>query len=96
MPSRAVAERRQSARHLGVFRERGYDANGFTAIYGYFDNMNASFSGNGFTVVDRTVMQPEDHVLEYLGRVCDETSFARAIGGGRFPCGGQAVLQLHC
>lgn len=53
-----------------VFRERGYDTKWIYGGYGYFDNMNAYFSGNGFTVVDRTVMQPEgDHVLEYLGRV---------------------------
>ncbi len=36
-----------------VFRGRGYDTVFFYGGYGYFDNMNAFFSGNGYRVVDR-------------------------------------------
>ena len=38
--------------------------------YGYFDNMNAYFAGNGFTVGGPYGdAAGRDHVLEYLGRV---------------------------
>ncbi|MCX5739729.1 MAG: LTA synthase family protein, partial [Proteobacteria bacterium] len=36
-----------------VFRSRGYDTVFFYGGYGYFDNMNAFFAGNGYRVVDR-------------------------------------------
>lgn len=62
-----------------VFRERGYDTKWIYGGYGYFDNMNAYFSGNGFTVVDRTVMQPEEITFSNIWGVCDENLFARAI-----------------
>ena len=36
-----------------VFRSRGYDTVFLYGGYGYFDNMNAFFGGNGYRVVDR-------------------------------------------
>lgn len=62
-----------------VFRERGYDTKWIYGGYGYFDNMNAYFAGNGFTVVDRTVMKPEEITFSNIWGVCDENLFARAI-----------------
>ncbi len=36
-----------------VFKTKGYDSNFFYGGDGYFDNMNAYFGGNGFTIYDR-------------------------------------------
>jgi phosphoglycerol transferase MdoB-like AlkP superfamily enzyme len=36
-----------------VFKQRGYDCNFFYGGDGYFDNMNAYFGGNGFSIYDR-------------------------------------------
>ncbi|MFV8271298.1 LTA synthase family protein [Flavobacterium sp. GT2N3] len=36
-----------------VFKEKGYYSNFFYGGDGYFDNMNAYFGGNGFTIYDR-------------------------------------------
>ncbi len=36
-----------------VFKSRGYTSNFFYGGDGYFDNMNAYFGGNGFTIYDR-------------------------------------------
>ena len=36
-----------------VFKSKGYDSNFFYGGDGYFDNMNAYFGGNGFTIYDR-------------------------------------------
>ncbi len=62
-----------------VFRERGYDTKWIYGGYGYFDNMNAYFAGNGFSVVDRTVLKPEEISFSNIWGVCDENLFTRAI-----------------
>lgn len=36
-----------------VFKSKGYDCNFFYGGDGYFDNMNAYFGGNGFSIYDR-------------------------------------------
>ncbi|MFY7666132.1 LTA synthase family protein [Flavobacterium sp.] len=36
-----------------VFKQKNYDCNFFYGGDGYFDNMNAYFGGNGFTIYDR-------------------------------------------
>lgn len=36
-----------------VFKDKGYTSNFFYGGDGYFDNMNAFFGGNGFTIYDR-------------------------------------------
>jgi phosphoglycerol transferase MdoB-like AlkP superfamily enzyme len=36
-----------------IFKSRGYDCSFFYGGDGYFDNMNAYFGGNGFTIYDR-------------------------------------------
>lgn len=62
-----------------VFRARGYDTKWIYGGYGYFDNMNAYFAGNGFTVVDRTVMSADEITFSNIWGVCDENLFARTI-----------------
>jgi enhancing lycopene biosynthesis protein 2 len=37
-----------------VLNRKGYDSKFIYGGYGYFDNMNAFFAGNGYQVVDRT------------------------------------------
>ena len=43
-----------------VFKEKGYEPLFIYGGYGYFDNMNAFYSGNGYTVVDRTALDKKD------------------------------------
>ena len=75
--------RREGNDHLrGVwtmFRERGYDLKWLYGGYGYFDNMNAYFSGNGFNVVDRTVLSSEEITFSNVWGVCDEDLYARVL-----------------
>ncbi|HEX9401959.1 MAG TPA: LTA synthase family protein [Anaeromyxobacter sp.] len=58
-----------------VFREKGYEPLFVYGGYGYFDNMNAFFGGNGYTVVDRTVLRPEQIHYENIWGVADEDLF---------------------
>jgi len=63
-----------------VFMEKGYEALYLYGGYAYFDNMKAFFSGNGYTVIDRTDIRNEDISFENIWGVADEDIFKIAIG----------------
>src|SRR5882724_13141846 len=63
-----------------VFQEKGYEPLYLYGGYAYFDNMQAFFSGNGYTVVDRTAIKSEDISFENIWGVADEDIFKVAIG----------------
>jgi phosphoglycerol transferase MdoB-like AlkP superfamily enzyme len=62
-----------------VFRERGYHTRFLYGGYGYFDNMNAFFAGNGFEVIDRTSLSSEEIHFENVWGVADEDLFQRVL-----------------
>jgi phosphoglycerol transferase MdoB-like AlkP superfamily enzyme len=62
-----------------VFKEAGYEPIYLYGGYGYFDNMNAFFSGNGYTVIDRTALKPEEIHFENIWGVADEDLFTLAL-----------------
>jgi phosphoglycerol transferase MdoB-like AlkP superfamily enzyme len=60
-----------------VMRDLGYQTSFLYGGYGYFDNMNAFYEGNGFDVLDREAI---DHVrFENIWGVADEDLFDLAI-----------------
>jgi phosphoglycerol transferase MdoB-like AlkP superfamily enzyme len=62
-----------------VFKEKGYEPMYLYGGYAYFDNMLAFFSGNGYTVVDRTDIGSEEISYENIWGVADEDIFKVAI-----------------
>ncbi|MEO8101666.1 MAG: LTA synthase family protein [Betaproteobacteria bacterium] len=62
-----------------VFKDHGYESLYLYGGYGYFDNMNAFFAGNGYTVIDRTVLTPEQIHFENIWGVADEDLFSLAL-----------------
>lgn len=62
-----------------IFKDRGYDTKFIYGGYGYFDNMNTFFAGNGFDILDRSRMAKEEVQFANVWGVCDEDMFARAI-----------------
>jgi phosphoglycerol transferase MdoB-like AlkP superfamily enzyme len=62
-----------------VFREHGYESLYVYGGYGYFDNMNAFFGDNGYTVVDRTALPSADIHHENIWGVADEDLFTLAL-----------------
>ena len=50
-----------------VMRDLGYETSFLYGGYGYFDNMNAFYAGNGFTVLDRS-RHRQRALREHLGR----------------------------
>jgi phosphoglycerol transferase MdoB-like AlkP superfamily enzyme len=62
-----------------VFRSKGYEPMYFYGGYAYFDNMFAFFSGNGYTVIDRTDIGSDDITYENIWGVADEDIFKVTI-----------------
>ncbi|TBO33904.1 alkaline phosphatase family protein [Aquabacterium lacunae] len=62
-----------------VFHDKGYDTRYVYGGYGYFDNMNAFFSANGYEVVDRGAMVSAEVHHENIWGVADEDLFTLAL-----------------
>lgn len=62
-----------------IFAERGYEPLYLYGGYGYFDNMNVFFGGNGYTVIDRTAIPKEAIHMENIWGVADEDLFTMAL-----------------
>jgi phosphoglycerol transferase MdoB-like AlkP superfamily enzyme len=62
-----------------VFADHGYEPLYIYGGYGYFDNMNAFFGGNGYTVIDRTAIPKEAIHMENIWGVADEDLFSLAL-----------------
>jgi phosphoglycerol transferase MdoB-like AlkP superfamily enzyme len=74
-PGRSIIKRPRNAGlfTLGsVFRAEGYDTAFLYGGYGYFDNMNAFFGGNGYRVVDRNSVDHADITFANAWGACDE------------------------
>lgn len=62
-----------------ILNGKGYDSKYIYAGYGYFDNMNAFFSGNGFKIVDRADFSKDEITFSNAWGVCDEDLFRKTI-----------------
>ena len=62
-----------------VLGERGYQCAFIYGGYGYFDNMNDYFRGNGFRIVDRTDIPKEKIFNDTVWGVADEILFDKAL-----------------
>ncbi len=62
-----------------VLKEKNYVPEFIYGGYGYFDNMNAFFAGNGYAVTDRTDLTSKDIYFENVWGVADEIIFNHAL-----------------
>lgn len=76
-----------------VFKSKQYDCNFFYGGDGYFDNMNAYFGGNGFTIydrgrgsvlsdkikTDRNNIEDSEVTFENAWGICDEDVYAKML-----------------
>ncbi len=77
-PGRSLVKRPENAGlfTLGsVFRQKGYSTSFVYGGFGYFDNMNAFFGGNGYRVLDRAKMASSDITFANAWGACDEDLF---------------------
>jgi phosphoglycerol transferase MdoB-like AlkP superfamily enzyme len=81
-PGHAIVKRphNDNLHTLGeVFKGQGYEPMYLYGGYGYFDNMNAFFGGNGYTVIDRTAIDAKDIHFENIWGVADEDLFTLTL-----------------
>lgn len=62
-----------------VFRSKGYITQYIYGGYSYFDNMKTFFANNGYSVVDRSAIKPEDVHYQNIWGVADEDLFTLAL-----------------
>ncbi len=81
-PGQSIVKRpdNQNLFTLGyVLQQRGYDTVFLYGGRGFFDNMNAFYSGNGYRIVDQTDFTKEENTFENAWGVSDDIIFNRAI-----------------
>ena len=62
-----------------VFKSKGYEVRFLYGGYGFFDNMNDFFDGNGYQVIDRIAIPAERIHHENIWGVADEDLFTQAL-----------------
>lgn len=81
-PGNAIVRRPQN-QHLfslaSVFNAKGYASAFLYGGYGYFDNMNAFFGDNGYTVIDRLAVDPGKIHHETIWGIADEDLYTEAL-----------------
>jgi len=82
VPGQAIV-RRPTNEHLAtvgeILEHQGFLPYFIYGGYGYFDNMNAYFSGNDYKVIDRTDFPKASISFENIWGVADEVLFANAL-----------------
>ncbi len=81
-PGRSIVKRPDNHNMFSsgfIFQDKGYHNRFIYAGYGYFDNMNAFFSRNGFDVVDRTDFSNNEIHFANVWGVCDEDLFDKTL-----------------
>ncbi|MBN2646042.1 MAG: LTA synthase family protein [Desulfuromonadaceae bacterium] len=63
----------------GVLQQHGYDTAFVYGGRGYFDNMNAFFSGNGYRIIDEGDFADSDISFKNAWGVCDEDLYNKTI-----------------
>lgn len=81
-PGQSIVRRPNNENMYNVgdyFFDTGYVTEFLYGGYGYFDNMNAFFSANKFTVWDEGSLSPQQISFKNAWGVCDEDLFALAV-----------------
>ncbi len=81
-PGNSIVRRPDNERlfNLGtMFRERGYDRDFIYGGIGYFDNMNAFFAGNGYTVADKLDFAAHNKTFSNAWGQCDEDLYSESL-----------------
>jgi phosphoglycerol transferase MdoB-like AlkP superfamily enzyme len=83
-PGQSIVKRRDDENGnlfslASVLNSKGYHSEYIYGGYSYFDNMGSFFSRNGYEVVDRSALKPQDIHYANVWGVADEDLFSLAI-----------------
>lgn len=62
-----------------LFKQRGYNVKYMYGGDAFFDNMGDFFGGNGYDIVDKKTLTPQEITFENIWGVCDEDMYNKAI-----------------
>ena len=62
-----------------IFKQKGYNVKYLYGGDAFFDNMEDFFSGNGYGIVDKKTLKPEEITFSNVWGVCDEDMANKAI-----------------
>jgi phosphoglycerol transferase MdoB-like AlkP superfamily enzyme len=62
-----------------IFKQKGYNVKYLYGGDAFFDNMEDFFSGNGYAIVDKKTLKPEEITFSNVWGVCDEDMANKAI-----------------
>ncbi|WP_341764473.1 LTA synthase family protein [Candidatus Tisiphia endosymbiont of Beris chalybata] len=62
-----------------IFKQRGYNINFIFGGYSYFDNLQDYFQGNGYNIVDRNSLKPEEISFSNIWGVADEDILNKSL-----------------
>ncbi len=97
-PGRSIVKRPGHESNMwslgNVLKEKGYDVRFLYGGRGYFDNMSAFFSGNGYEVIDQSSVPDEDMVFTNAWGMSDEDLYRQALkAADRSWAAGKPFLQ---
>jgi phosphoglycerol transferase MdoB-like AlkP superfamily enzyme len=81
-PGQAIVKRPDNGKLFSfghVLQQKGYDTAFLYGGRGYFDNMNAFYSGNGYRIVDQTDFSQEEITFTNAWGVSDDIIFNRTL-----------------
>lgn len=81
-PGESVVKRKDNKNKFTtgfVFKDKGYQVKYFYGGDAYFDNMEDYFGGNGYDIVDKKTLKPEEISFSNVWGVCDEDMAKKAI-----------------
>jgi len=82
LPGTSIVKRPDNAGFFSwgsVMKPLGYENRFIYGGYGYFDNMNAFFAGNGFDIVDRASFAKDEISFANVWGVCDGDLLAKTV-----------------
>ena len=81
-PGESVVKRKDNKQKFStgsILQSKGYAVNYLYGGDAYFDNMEDFFGGNGYAIVDKKKMKPEEITFSNVWGVCDEDMAQKAI-----------------
>ena len=81
-PGESVVKRKDNKNKFttaSVLKKKGYQVNYLYGGDAFFDNMDDFFTGNGYTIYDKSSLKPEQISFSNIWGVCDEDMAKKAI-----------------
>lgn len=82
MPGESIVKRKDNSNLYStgsIFKSRGYTVQFLYGGDSYFDNMKTFFSGNGYSIVDKSSFNKDEITFKNIWGVCDEDMYNKAL-----------------